>query len=213
MLKQRSSGFLAIFAAMLLCILPGELIASGVSTTAALASGSAQSSESGAQGSLAVGQVAPAWTPRGWVNAASLELKQLRGKVVFFRFISDETTGAEAISELYRIYHPRGLAVVGMYAPSPMPGETSMEHVRQLAGAHGFEFPIGVDSHWETLNRYWLDEGGSNMTSATFIIDGKGIVRYIQPDGVYEKNSPNRTARREYEKLEKAIETLLLKAQ
>ncbi len=196
---------MAVFAAMLLCILPGEMPVASRNAFAAQAA----ASDSGSQGSLAVGQAAPPWTPRGWVNAASLELKQLRGKVILLRFLSDDTTGAVSVSELYRVYHPRGLAVVGMYAPSPMPAETSLDHVRQLATAHGFEFPIGVDSHWETLNRYWIDQGDSELTSATFVIDGKGIVRYIQPDGQYDKNSPNRASRKEYEKLEKAIETLL----
>jgi peroxiredoxin len=205
MLKHRSSVQMAIIAAMLLCFLPGEMPIVSRSAFAAQAAGS----DSGSQGSLAVGQAAPPWTPRGWVNAASLELKQLRGKVILLRFLSDDTTGAAAVSEIYRVYHPRGLAVVGMYAPSPMPAETSIDHVRQLAAAHGFEFPIGVDSHWETLNRYWLDQGDSELTSATFVIDGKGIVRYIQPDGQYDKNSSNRAMRKEYEKLEKAIETLL----
>ena len=196
---------MAIFAAMLLCILPGEMSIASRSAFAAQAA----ASDSNSPASIAVGQVAPPWTPRGWVNAASLELKQLRGKVVLLRFLSDDTTGAASISELYRVYHPRGLAVVGMYAPAPMPAETSIDHVRQLASAHGFEFPIGVDSHWETLNRYWIDRGDAELTSATFVIDGKGIVRYIQPDGQYDKNSSNRAMRKEYEKLEKAIENLL----
>ena len=195
---------MAIFTAMLLSILLGQIIITSHSAFAAQTS----AANSTSPGSLAVGQVAPPWTPRGWVNAASLEIKQLRGKVILLRFLSDDTISAASIGELYRVYHPRGLAVVGMYAPSPMPGETSLDHVRQLANAHGFEFPIGVDSHWETLNRYWIEQG-AELTSSTFVIDGKGIVRYIQPDGQYDKNSPNRASRKEYEKLEKAIETLL----
>src|SRR3989304_2684222 len=43
-----------------------------------------------------IGQPAPAWLHRGWVNSESLELKELRGKVVLIRFFSDNPVGAEA---------------------------------------------------------------------------------------------------------------------
>jgi peroxiredoxin len=156
-----------------------------------------------------VGQMAPAWTTQGWVNADTLDVKKLRGKVVLLRFLNDSASSASTLNEFYRTYGPRGMAVVGIYAPAPFPTPTSLDHVRELAEAQGFEFAIGLDARWETLHRYWLDRADAELTSATFLIDRKGIIRYIQPDGQYDKNSPNRAARREYSKLEKEIETLL----
>src|SRR6266478_1166883 len=105
MLKHRLSKQLSVFTVMLLCILLGQ------SPTASPGAFAAQAADSGSQGALAIGQAAPPWAPRGWVNADSLELKQLRGKVILFRFLSDDTTGADAINELYRVFHPRGLSV------------------------------------------------------------------------------------------------------
>ncbi len=169
----------------------------------------AQTEQPDSGASLTIDREAPAWSTRGWINAESLDIKQFRGKVVLLRFLNDETTGGPTLNDVYRTYRVQGLAVVGMFAPSPMPSDIPQEHVRDFARAKGFEFPIGVDSRWETMNRYWLDRADAEQGAATFLIDRKGIVRYIQHDGQYEKNSANRTLRREYEKLQKAIETIL----
>ena len=59
------------------------------------------------------------------------------------------------------------------------------------------------------MNRYWLDRADAEMAAVAFVIDRNGVIRYIQPDGQYEKNSPNRVRRREFEKLEKQIQNLL----
>ena len=164
--------------------------------------------EGGGSVSLAAGQKAPEWKTQGWVNSGPLDIAQLRGKVVVLRFITDEDP-VPSLIELDRAYRARGLAVVAIYVPSPMPSETSLDHVRQLATERGYEFPVGLDSRWETLNRYWLDRVNVELTVATFLIGRDGIIRYIQADGHYDKNSPNRALRREYSKLEKEIELLL----
>ena len=156
-----------------------------------------------------IGQAAPPWNVEGWVNSQPLDVKQLRGKVVLLRFLDDNPRGAAGLKELYRAHGAQGLAVVGVYAPQPMPAETSLEHVRELASSQGFDFPVGLDSRWETLNRYWLQQANADLAAATFLIDRQGVIRYIQPDGYFEKNSRNRTLRKEYDKLENAIEILL----
>ena len=156
-----------------------------------------------------IGQSAPAWNAQGWVNSKPLDVKDLQGKVVLLRFINDNPTGASALNELYRTYRERGFEVVGLYAPQPMPEEISLDHVRQLAASLDFQFPVGLDSRWETLNRYWLQRADADFTGTTFLIDRKGVIRYIQADGLYEKNSPRSAMRREYAKLEGEIETLL----
>ncbi|MDP2735060.1 MAG: hypothetical protein Q8P12_02530, partial [bacterium] len=56
---------------------------------------------------------------------------------------------------------------------------------------------------------YWLNRADAEMTAVTFLIDRKGMIRYVQPDGLYEKNSANRAVRKEFEKLEKQIQNLL----
>ena len=166
------------------------------------------SPEGGGSVSLAAGQKAPDWKTQGWVNSGPLDIAQLRGKVVLLRFITDEDP-VPSLNELDRAYRARGLAVVAIYVPSPMPSETSLEHVRQLATERGYEFPVALDSRWETLNRYWLDRVNVELTVATFLIGRDSVIRYIQADGQYDKNSPNRALRRGYTKLEKEIEILL----
>jgi hypothetical protein len=66
-----------------------------------------------------------------------------------------------------------------------------------------------VDSAWQTVNRYWLNRADAEAASVTFLIDRRGVIRYVQPDGRYEKNSRDRKARQEYEGLEKQILELL----
>ncbi|MBI4465757.1 MAG: redoxin domain-containing protein [Acidobacteria bacterium] len=156
-----------------------------------------------------VGELAPPWSSRGWINSEPLDVSQLRGQVILLRFLDDSPTGAASLNDLYRRYREQGLRVVGLYAPQPMPEETDLEHVRRLATALGFEFPVGLDSRWETTNRYWMDQANVEMAVVTFLIDRNGVVRYVQPNGQYEKNSRNRAWRKEFEKLEKQIESLL----
>jgi alkyl hydroperoxide reductase subunit AhpC len=156
-----------------------------------------------------IGQAAPPLKAKAWVNTDSLDLQQLRGRVVLLRFLNDSASSAAALNRLQETYERRGLSVVGVYAPTPFPTEVRQEHVRDLAAAQGFRFPIGLDPRWETLQGYWLDRADAELTAATFLIDRKGVIRFVQPDGFYDKESKNRGVRQEYAKLEKEIESLL----
>jgi peroxiredoxin len=158
---------------------------------------------------IKTGRVAPSWIIRDWINSPPLDLGQLQGKVVLVRFFSDNPLSAAALNEFYRTYRHQGFEVVGIYTPQPTPTATDLDYVKRLAGSLGFEFPIGVDSQWETVNRYWLTEADADMGSASFLIDRKGVIRLIQGRGLYEKDSRNRNARREYEGLKRLIEALL----
>jgi peroxiredoxin len=160
-------------------------------------------------GAIKTGRVAPSWLIRDWINSPPLDLGQLQGKVVLIRFFSDNPLSAAALNDFYRTYREQGFEVVGIYTPQPMPTATDVDYVRRLAVSLGFQFPIGVDSSWETVNRYWLTEADADMGSASFLIDRKGVIRLIQGRGVYEKDSRNRNARRAYEGLTRTIEALL----
>lgn len=156
-----------------------------------------------------VGKTAPKWSVHGWVNGENVELTQFRGKVVLLRFLNDSPSGTAALLELQRTYGQRGMAVVGLYVPTPFPMEISLDTVKDLAGSYGLGFPVGLDSQWETLNRYWLDRPDADVSSSLFLIDQQGIVRYIQTDGLYDNRSSKGNLRREYMKLVKVIEDLL----
>jgi hypothetical protein len=156
-----------------------------------------------------IGKPAPAWVPRGWVNSPPIEIGQWRGRVILVRFFSDQPVGAPAVRQFYQTYHSQGLEVVAFYNPEPMPTETDPAYVRGLASSLGFDFPVGNDARWETVNRYWLERADAEPGGMTFLVDRKGIIRYIQPDGRYEKGSKDRQTRQEYDKLEKQIQALL----
>jgi peroxiredoxin len=158
---------------------------------------------------IRAGRVAPSWNVRDWVNSPPLDLGQLQGKVVLVRFFSDNPSSASTLNEFYKNYREQGFAVVGIYTPQPMPAETDLGYVRRLVASLGFEFPVAVDPRWETVNRYWLTEADSDMGSASFLIDRKGVIRAVQMRGLYDKNSSNRNARRAYDLLQRQIETLL----
>ncbi len=161
------------------------------------------------QSAIRAGRVAPSWRVRDWINSPPLDLEQLQGKVVLVQFFSDSAPSAAALNEFYRTYRQQGFVVVGFYAPQPMPGETDVAYVRRLVVSFGFEFPVGVDARWETVNRYWLTEADADMGSASFLIDRKGVIRLIQGRGLFDRNSSNRNVRRVYDTLKRQIEALL----
>ena len=198
--EWKRAGLLGLWVVMLLL---------GVARAPQLAAQIRDEDFASSSSAIKVGQVAPAWSVRNWINSPPLDIAQLRGKVILLRFFSDNPASAATLNEFYRTYRERGLEVVGFYAPQPMPSVTNHEEVRRLVAASGFELPVGVDSRWETLNRYWLDQADVQMDAAAFVIDRKGVIRSIQPGGQYERNSPNRAARRAYESLQRQIEQLL----
>ena len=181
----------------------------GVGCTANLAAQFGNDDLSSDRSAIRAGAVAPSWVIRNWINSGPLDIGQLQGKVILLRFFSDNPLSAATLNEFYRTYRNQGLVVVGLYTPQPMPGETDVDSVRRLVSAMGFEFPVGVDARWETVNRYWLTEADTDMGAAAFLIDRKGVIRFIQGRGVYEKNSRNRAVRREYETMQRLIEQLL----
>jgi peroxiredoxin len=156
-----------------------------------------------------IGMPAPAWLHQGWVNSDPIALQDLRGKVVLIRFFNENPVGAAAVRLLHSTYRDQGLTVVGFYVSAPMPTFADAAAIRDLAAAIGFNFPVANDSQWQNVTRYWLNRAEAEPDTVTFLIDRNGIIRYIQPDGRYEKNSRDRKARSEFEKIEKEIQALL----
>src|SRR5688572_731901 len=163
---------------------------------------------------MVLGKPAPAWPELEWVQGGPLTLAGLRGKVVLVRFFTDPScpycsATAPALNELWKEFGGRGLVVVGFYTPKPGPRETSVVHVRNVAHKYGFLFPVAVDDEWTALRRLWLDRADSGWTSASLLIDRKGVVRHVHPGGVFAKDSSHPDARRDYAEMRAAIEALL----
>lgn len=154
-----------------------------------------------------VGRPAPEWKVEHWINSEPLELSELVGKVVLVRWWTGpgcphcEAT-APSLNHFHRDYAKKGLVVIGLYhhkSSEPF----SPDSVRALAHRFGLEFPIAVDPGWRTLRAWWLDGGERDFTSVSFLLDRRGVIRYVHPGGQYVRGDAA------YEELETRIERLL----
>ena len=166
-------------------------------------------------GASLLGKPSPEWDNRRWVQGGPLRLADLRGKVVLLRFFMDADCPycrgtAPALNEMDREFGPRGLVVVGMYTPKPRPRPVSVEEVRGYVESYGFRFPVAVDDDWATLRKLWLDRvPDASFTSASLLIDRKGVVRHVQKGGLYAKDAASAEARSDYQAMRSAITELL----
>jgi peroxiredoxin len=140
------------------------------------------------------GKTAPAWELPTWFNSKPLHTTDLKGRVVLVRwFMSSEcqycSATAPSLVALHDAYEPEGLTIVGMYhhkSESPL----VVENVRELVQDHyGFKFPIAIDDDWKTLKRWWLDAHPESWTSVSFLVDRKGVVRFVHLGGEYPPES------------------------
>jgi peroxiredoxin len=131
-----------------------------------------------------VGQPAPAWDV-DWMGDPALTVESLRGRVVLVRWFTEgcpycaET--APTLAALHDELEPRGLSVIGMYHhKSDEPLEPAQ--VRALAERFHFRFPVAIDHDWKTLRAWWLDDH-EGWTSVSFLIDRRGVLRYVHTGG------------------------------
>jgi peroxiredoxin len=168
-----------------------------------------------AQGGGILGTRSPEFPEVRWVQGGPLRLADLRGRVVLVRFFMDSRCPlcrgtAPALNEFDREFGPKGLVVIGFYTPKPRPKPTTIEEVREYVAAFGFRFPVAVDDDWAALRRLWLDRvPEAEFTSSSLLIDRKGIVRHVQPGGIYAREAKDPPARRDYKAMRAAIVKLL----
>ncbi len=143
------------------------------------------------QKELSIDDPAPELLSLQWLQSPKLKLSELKGKVVLMRWWTDECifciNSANALNEWYDMYADSGLVIIGMYHPKPEPKNCDAEDVKEFVLDKEFRFPIAIDDHWLNLKKYWLDATPREFTSVSFLIDRKGIIRYIHPGGEYHK--------------------------
>jgi len=154
-----------------------------------------------------IGTKPPEWQAEHWLNSEPVSLRDLRGKVVLVRWWTAPgcpycKATAPALNDFYRQYHKRGLEVIGFYHRKS-DGPLRVEDVKKYAGQFGFKFPVAIDPEWRTLKRWWLDTGDRDFTSVSFLIDRRGVIRFVHPGGQYVKGE------KAYAELKAKIEGLL----
>lgn len=161
-----------------------------------------------------LGVPAPPLGLEHWLNSSPLEMDALRGKVVLVRWWTEGcpycTATAPALKGLDAKYGTRGLRVIGIFHPKPA-GDWSVERMRIAAQQKGFTFPVALDAGWTALRRWWPDPEKRGWTSVSFVIDKKGLIRYVHPGGEFHEASEADHARcdRDYKDVEQTIERLL----
>lgn len=165
-----------------------------------------------------IGQAAPPFELKAWLNADPLEPADLKGNVLLVRWWTDTcpfcSTTAPVLRELNRKYRGRGLRVIGIFHPKP-PGDRSVERLRRATERFGFTFPVALDADWIALHRWWLDHEVQAWTSVSFLVDKQGVVRYVHPGGEYHLGEAglhwrnHESCHREYREIEDTILKLL----
>ena len=158
------------------------------------------------EGDELIGKPAPGWELATWFNSKPLALEDLRGKVVLVRwFMSPEcpfcSATAPSLNVLDDRYRERGLVVLGFYhhkRPEPLEADAVKGYLEHFK----FRFPVAVDPDWKTLKQWWLDKE-RQWTSVSFLLDKKGVIRFIHPGGTYAPGSAD------LGEIEKKIEALL----
>ncbi len=156
------------------------------------------------EGDDRLGKPAPPLNLPHWLNSPPLETKSLQGKVVLIRWWTDGCSFCSASAPALRVfdqeYGPRGLQVIGIFHPKPA-GDGNLQRVREGARRLGFTFPIALDTDWSALRRWWFDSGTRDWTSVSFLVDKRGMIRYIHPGGTIEEQ--------DFREIEQMIQRLL----
>jgi thiol-disulfide isomerase/thioredoxin len=161
---------------------------------------------SGKEGDELIGRAAPGWELETWFNSKPLTLAELRGKVVLVRWFTSPdcpfcSATAPSLNALDDRYRDGGLVVLGFYHhknKEPLRPEA----VKGYLEHYKFRFPVAIDPDWKTLKRWWLDRE-RGWTSVSFLLDKKGMIRFIHPGGTYAPGSAD------FAEMEQQIQGLL----
>ena len=165
-----------------------------------------------------VGQAFPALEFSRWLNTEKNQPLETAGSVTLYRWWTDTCPYCEvtlpAIEKLRDRYAVRGLKVVAVYHPKPA-GDVKDETVLAAARSRHYQGAVAVDPEWAALKKAWLSAGaGENRrraTSVSFLIDAKGIIRFVHPGVMYfpSDKPADAEANRDYELIDQAIGALL----
>ncbi len=149
-----------------------------------------------------------------WLNTPDAEPVDLTGRVTLVRWWTDScpfcAASLPAIEGLARRYGQAGFQAIGVYHPKPRRHVEAAEVLR-FARALGFSGPVATDLDWSTLDRLYLSTGDRPAASVSFLLDRKGVIRFVHPGPEFRPTDDPAMAEinRDYEDIRSAIEALL----
>lgn len=164
------------------------------------------------EGGELIGKRAPSFEGLKWLNTDLLQIEDLRGKVVLIRFwlvgCPFCVNSARSLVDFYDKYQDNDFVIIGIHHPkSEAAKDTGL--VLRKAKAFGFEFPIAQDNDWEVINAYWLGDEKRSYTSSSFLIDKKGVIRFVHDGGEYYLSEDNKDPNLAYLTIDKKIRELI----
>jgi thiol-disulfide isomerase/thioredoxin len=136
------------------------------------------------------------------------------GRLTLYRWWTDTcpycASSLPALESLRRDYAGRGLRIVGVYHPKP-PRASEPSAVREAARALGYSGLLAVDADWSELDRLYLSTGTRAATSASFLVDADGVIRFVHPGPEFHPSDDPQDAQEDadYRSIRRAVETLL----
>ena len=149
-----------------------------------------------------------------WINPEGAGPVETVGHVTLYRWWTNECPHCEktlpAVEQLRQKYGERGLRVVAVYHPKP-PRDVKDEDVRKWARALGYDGPVALDVDWSELGRFYLSTGRRAATSASFLVDRRGVIRFAHPGPRFYPSDQKADAAHDadYRLLERAIDAVL----
>ena len=145
-------------------------------------------------------------------NAKKKQIEDLRGKVVLIRFwlvgCPFCVNSAPSLVDFYDKYQDNDFVIIGIHHPKSEAAKDPGLVLRK-AKVFGFEFPIAQDNDWEVINAYWLGDEKRSYTSSSFLIDKKGVIRFVHDGGEYYLSEENKDPNLAYLTIDKKIRELI----
>jgi thiol-disulfide isomerase/thioredoxin len=153
-----------------------------------------------------VGERIDTLLPSRWLYERRAISGEGAAKATLVRFWTDTcpfcARSLPQIEELRDRLGPEGFEAIGVYHPKP-PRTVTDEDVVAAAARLGFTGPVAVDDDWSSLRSIWLTppNEGRRATSASFLVDAQGVVRFVHPGPEFVGD--------DLEEIERAIRALL----
>jgi thiol-disulfide isomerase/thioredoxin len=161
-----------------------------------------------------IGDTWPELTFDGWSNLKKDGAVETNDRVTLYRWWTDTCPYCEAslpaFETLRKKYGERGLQVVAVYHPKP-PREIDTEQITAMAKRFGYDGPIALDQDWSELRKAYEHLRGRRATSASFLVDAEGVIRFVHPGPMlFPSDDPEHAQQnRDYRLLERAVAAIV----